>query len=109
MFHVQFRSLQLLQHLDIKRVFSAVSEYSAVSVFQENDVRGKATTSVLDFSASLISHRQLTPRLKSSYLYFSWHGGCNLHSVNFTFITLNFIYQFIAQSSLLPSAIPPSQ
>lgn len=45
-------------------------------------------------------------RLKSSYLAFNQYGGCNLHSVNFTFITLNVICHFIAQQSLFHSAIP---
>lgn len=71
------------------------------------------TSPALDFSASLTSHRQLIARLKSFYLAFSQHGGCNLSSLNFksitlnfTFITLKFTYHFMAHASLLHNAIP---
>lgn len=91
MSNMQFRSLQFQQFLGIQGVFPEVAKCSTVFIFPEDDIQGKVTTPSLDFSASLTSHRQLMPRLKSSYLAFSWRGGCNLQLVNFTFITLNFV------------------
>lgn len=83
-----------------------VSKYSVIPVCLEGISKGKVTTPALDFSVSLTCRAWFMPRLKSSYLAFSRHGGCNLHSVNFMFVTLNFICHFIAQSSLLCNAIP---